>query len=329
METPSLLQQENEKLRQLLEEQAKKLKAIDGQYRKELAIQGTEIKEKLKEQNRMQHDKTIGQLKPQLKSITKESNKKQYDKTIDQLKPQLKSATKEGNKKRKNCVIKGKENEGQHILMQKITGAALPWNSDTDDFFSDIDEAEEHAELVVEPDAEKEYATECEGTTGADPTEITSINNHRLYFNQQPEFLVTFDNGERIWSVRNNIVKDAKQLLSDYLNDNKLMDSDFAPRSMRIKKAKVKETVKQQSSTCKHSLWYEFEDEIHAKYCAPGFLYHGVGCGKCKSRFIATAKESTKCKFSSSEQLEHETTMIILILIDRDVRKSKKVSILV
>ncbi len=71
METPSVLQQENDKLRQLLEEQAKKLKAIDGQYRKELAIQGTEIKEKLKEQKRMQHDKTIGQLKPQLKSITK------------------------------------------------------------------------------------------------------------------------------------------------------------------------------------------------------------------------------------------------------------------
>jgi hypothetical protein len=263
----------------LLLAQTKRLNTIDGQYRKELDKQGSEIKEQFEEQHRLQNEKTI-----------------------NALKPQLKSAMKECNKKRKHSVIKKREAEGQHLIMQKLTGKPVPWNSDTDDFFSDFDEKEHESELLVAPNPKFAFSTENEDTNGCDPTEITIINNHRHYFNQQPEFLVTFDNGERLWSSRKNVFKDAKDLLTAYLQKYNLFGTDFAPRTIRTKanvvKKKPNENEKKGSKQCTHDhkLWYEFDEEIHAKYCAEGFTYHGVGCANCKSRFVATAKEGGECK---------------------------------
>jgi hypothetical protein len=304
-DTAGVADEDIHKLRKLLQARTDKLKVVDKQckqYQKELKVKGQELNEQIvRKQN-----------EDDMKAVLAEKNKS---------KALLKSKNK-GNKECKNPVSNSDDESDETRLARfNITKT------------SSATKVREKV-LLVAPDTSQSVYTECDATSSDDAQTVEVINNHRHYEGEEPEFLVTFDNGERIWSTRKNLYIDNKELLAQYLKERDLWDSEFEPKQMKQQRMKklavnmadedtgngnitenastlssdnttdekneqtttsVKNSQKKQKQYCLGDHdWYTFNDELNAKYCSTGYQYCGVKCAKCKREFLDSHKKVTE-----------------------------------
>jgi hypothetical protein len=151
--------------------------------------------------------------------------------------------------------------EHQAVALHKYCGDPLPQNSDDESENTRLarfnitkdsltNKKVKQQVLLVAPDTSScAIFDECDATTSEDAETVVTINNHRHYEGEEPEFLVTFDNGERIWSTRNNVYVDNGDLLSQYLVKRGLLDSDFEPPKMKQQRRRQKKDTSVKTTT--------------------------------------------------------------------------------
>jgi hypothetical protein len=191
------------------------------QYQKELEVKSTDISARI-ERNRNEDD---------MKAVIAERNRSKA-----KIKTQNKGKATDRKAAPKRVV------EHQAAALHKYCGDPLPPNSDdeSDDtrlarfnITNKDDKVHEKVLLVAPDESSGAIFEECDATSSEYAQSIELINNHRHYEGEEPEFLVTFDNGERIWSTRKNIYADDSKLLSEYLVERGLCGSDFEPQQLK------------------------------------------------------------------------------------------------
>lgn len=309
---------ENQKLRLLLARQQKERNLADVNFKKELDEQGKEIKQELAQQRQDKAAKTLVAIKPKVKAALKafqkktkeEESKAQQDRLAKAAAAQQRAIDKYA--KTTYNSFDCEEEDEESVVSATAIFSDFDEEEDAEVEDAEEEDAEEDAELIVPPN--RNYCTmECVGKKDSHATEVTAILNHRHYANKkEPEFMIEYDNGERIWSMRTSVFKDGKELLRKYLEKENLLQTEFAPPSFKRQKngstqkreakvvgkiISVREAKGSQTLSCDHYNWYAFDDETNAKYCAAGYQYHGKTCGKCKARCVSSVKEMIEHKY--------------------------------
>ena len=169
----------------------------------------------------------------------------------------------------------------------------------------------------VAPDTSKTCTEVTEDKVIGEAKVMVRIYNHRKKTGGPAEMLMEADNGERYWTSVEIAYKDGRSIVSAYIAENNLQDSDFEPKQMKkTKKKKSAMAAQVEGMKCSQKEQPEVEQmkcshgdhvggylpEENCQYFVPQYGLGNCCCAVCQKKFVPVAATTVEeCRPSSSK----------------------------